>query len=792
MATSVVILNHVEAILNSTPDLIARIHHDLQTALASYERVTVHAVVSGFERNFSRKIILAVEADNGEAFLGGSRFRSFIAKLGYEDAVASDYDGWSTVVRDRRVSPRLFLSVQRVALSAVAVAGGRPRCAVLYEDAAQYYRDGTQTDGILNLHDAVLRAVESNLYTVDSLVRVLREIFQELGQSFYSCAKISPAAVDFYKQKLRMTGAKPSAMNQWQTDLAALRRMTTWLSCGNISPAAPQSVVWHDPFDYVSWLLNHGEVPKTFVGPSHGDLHGKNILVDCTGDKEASFRDVQSPTLIDYGDMALNNVPMWDYVKLETELKVRLLTELYRHQEIREEVFSAVETGNPFARLLFRWKRLNRNGSLPNSIDEENRWTLFVLLFEQRLNQRLNQVFHSDDLTQDRDLLAEAASPASRLAAAETALHSIRRESARWLCHKMGRQSHDEWRDEFDFALAVYGLSTSKFSDNSYLQRNRIAALVSAGAAVTRFERRRKIVQARCAGSFNSGPQPSYLIPLFHGYQAWKRHKDWPLAATWFESAHEQFPTAIPLIREYALMLASQGAELDRKSKPGGQELRKKATALIEGVATEFHESSLNPYLQAVTVCEAFDDLELLSRTGRIYKDLGDIDWTTSFPNLKAQDLGNRPPGQHYGAARDYYRAAFAMSQDHYPGGNYAVTALLAGNADEARQAASQVADLCKQSPLSQMNDEDRFWLFATESTMALILQEPQDAAAFLESALALVNSGGLQALQSTYDQFCRLYCALEPHIFEPLLGKLKACPTQPQKGPLTDCGGYH
>ena len=61
---------------------------------------------------------------------------------------------------------------------------------------------------------------------------------------------------------------------------------------------------------------------------SHGDLHGRNVLV---GVREGDDG-VVWPALFDYGRMAADNLIGWDFVELETELKVRAYPHVFGDQ----------------------------------------------------------------------------------------------------------------------------------------------------------------------------------------------------------------------------------------------------------------------------------------------------------------------------------------------------------------------------------------------------------------------------------------------------------------------------
>ena len=107
-----------------------------------------------------------------------------------------------------------------------------------------------------------------------------------------------------------------------------MRGDATWLLGGLDQPDSVAPPVYLDPVDYVALALDNDKIPPTLVGCSHGDLHGRNILVGVRRG-EAEF-----PILIDYGDMTPANVLVWDFVKLEMELKSRLLPKMCEDPDV--------------------------------------------------------------------------------------------------------------------------------------------------------------------------------------------------------------------------------------------------------------------------------------------------------------------------------------------------------------------------------------------------------------------------------------------------------------------------
>ena len=92
-----------------------------------------------------------------------------------------------------------------------------------------------------------------------------------------------------------------------------------------------------DPVDYLRSVEQCPQFcPLLLWGCADGDLHGRNVLVTAVSDE------VALPAAFDYADMGLDNLVGWDFVKLETELKVRALPRLHAHVGTWPEYHEAV------------------------------------------------------------------------------------------------------------------------------------------------------------------------------------------------------------------------------------------------------------------------------------------------------------------------------------------------------------------------------------------------------------------------------------------------------------------
>ena len=172
--------------------------------------------------------------------------------------------------------------------------------------------------------------------------RVIEQIYTDLGRWFYYDAQLSAdRARTFYEEKLRARHPLEDSrvLTLWsrpgsdsRPDLIALRRDAIWLLCGKEKPTDLNTTIapYLDPVDFLRWAIETGTLPKTLVGRSHGDLHGRNVLLG------VERGEAEYPAVIDYGMMAPDNVLAWDFAMLENELKFGLLPQLYRDLEARE------------------------------------------------------------------------------------------------------------------------------------------------------------------------------------------------------------------------------------------------------------------------------------------------------------------------------------------------------------------------------------------------------------------------------------------------------------------------
>lgn len=173
-----------------------------------------------------------------------------------------------------------------------------------------------------------------------------------------------------------------------------------------------------------------GLVPRVLVGCGHGDLHGRNVIVGVRNNEAVL------PALFDYENMSATNLLAWDFVKLETELKIRAADALWPNTSLRQYAW---QLGGLETELGERTERHRRDRNWPVAGGVTPRERLFSLIL------------------------------------------GVRREAAKWL----GQNRPEDWLHEYYFLAAAYGVFSVRYANQS--ARERTGAFVSAGVAASRF-----------------------------------------------------------------------------------------------------------------------------------------------------------------------------------------------------------------------------------------------------------------------------------------------------------------
>lgn len=691
------------------------------------EQITVGRLFLGYTPDWDRKLVLGVEVSCQDGY------DTHIVKIGSPKKVGADFDGWQACSRGQMISSRIFVPVRHVAL--------RPdRVAVVYRDAYTLFGPDRQTGSQQSLEDALRWTVRDDSPDPLSAERTISHVYTDLGRWFFPGAQPDLAAARrFFEHLLGVGDADPAkrVFDLWQSNeqRQGLRRDAIWILAGRDAPDADpfdHPARYLDPLEYLNWAFHQpsaqpSRMPETLVGRSHGDLHGRNVLVG------VRRGELEYPAVFDYGEMGVANVLAWDFAKLESELKVRLLPEICNDPAVKSELRRR-------SRLHLR---CDADAAIPTdnpAVERAERMACF-LAFEELLHEAALRIKTRTDAERIAPPPPSPPTPVAKLNRLLAVLLRVRKEAALWL----GFERHKRlelWRNEINFALTVCGLLNVRWDYDEVQQE---AAIVSAGVAAARMSAIPAVLNSAIE-AWAAAPSldvPSYRVPLAALHRQWTA-RAYDAGRTVVETlvlevesnptrfqARPAFRHAVPLIAEAALLEMECG----------------------------FYAPAEELLIDYRTQAVAYGDFETLGRIGRLFKDAGDRKWdefTGSFAEF-ARTAG----WQMYRKALAVYEQSFAATGDCYTGINAATLALLTHDAEKAERIAARVADICGRQ--HDHDKQDRYWLFATEGEARVVLggAELSKAKDYYASALQDLTPGQGGKASSSYKQLCRLWKAL-------------------------------
>jgi hypothetical protein len=389
----------------------------LQLAFRNAKDIVINDQVAGF-RAHDKEYILLVEVH--EPGCSGN----YVIKVKDSKKLEEELGAWEACRPDGLRHDLVFMT-----LDPVREPDGR-LAALLYQDAQQFIG----VDRTASLEDVFLGSVLYGVPTPESVVNVLTELFARIGHLLYRGA--SPS--DHEGQRITLNGGKTIEQHFDHWDKPGEPQNARRIA---IAALPLNQEGFCDPLEFFRFIQDQPEsgeshrkfVPRMLRGMSHGDLHGRNVLVGVI-DNEAHW-----PAVFDYEDMRADNLLGWDFVKLETELKIRAYAGVFSDKRLLD-----------YAGNVFR--------------------------FETTLCQA----------TEDcRRNVTEWPTPAGRTAE-ERLLHLllvIRRLAGKHLGDAHNRSA--EWLEELYFLLACYGVYGGRFSNLKEIEL--LGAFMSAGVTAARF-----------------------------------------------------------------------------------------------------------------------------------------------------------------------------------------------------------------------------------------------------------------------------------------------------------------
>lgn len=381
---------------------------------------------------------------------------SYVVKIGPGKALQREYRGWLSCWPTALRHDLVFLPIR-------AFPDNRA------EPQALIYGDAHQLIGVpqtCTLEQAMLNAVLHGLPTVASVREVLVQLYERAGHLFYQVGKEDSPIRNGYcleapgrSQPGHPNDAITRALESWETTprltqmrlevdnliqrldrpggeglptrrylgaAAYLQQVVDLLKRTHKTPA-----LLVDDGSGLPQVSRADVVPGMLRGPAHGDLHGRNILVGEVRDR------VLWPAVYDYEHMSDGNLIGWDFVKLETELKVRAYDRMFPRREAD--------------------------------------FVHDVHAFELHLAAQTEKHHHSGGWEAEGD-------PNTATGRLEAILMQIRHLASLHLGLNRGRANR--WLEEYYFLLACYGVVTGNFEN--LITRELLGGLLSSGVAAAR------------------------------------------------------------------------------------------------------------------------------------------------------------------------------------------------------------------------------------------------------------------------------------------------------------------
>ncbi|HEY7422973.1 MAG TPA: NUDIX domain-containing protein [Gemmataceae bacterium] len=425
---------HPDAFETTMTDLTCR----LRSLFPEARAIVVQDQYTGFRRR-EDEFILLIEIDDDH------RPGRHVVKLASPERLAVELAAWESCRPYGLRHDLVFMTLERGNIDG-------PLAGLVYGDAQQFLGDVP----VVYLESAFLGAVRHGSPSPAAVADTLVQLYERIGHLLYRQSFVDdPADANFVLNLPRLEESFPVWSQPGSEPVRARQDVNTW--------ASPEAGCFRDPVDYlqfvcqcVPWLgdppLSGGPppihppkwqegapsandlLPRMLRGCSHGDLHGRNVLVAIVRER------ARWPAVFDYEHMSPANLLAWDFVKMEAELKVRAYAALF-----------AGRRADAFIR----------------SVQD----------FEVEL-ARQTEACHDGRPWPE---VADRAPPHERLRAL---LLTLRRQAALHLGFDAARPSR-EWLEEYYFALTAYGVHAGRFP--SLGRSNLLAAYVSAGVACARF-----------------------------------------------------------------------------------------------------------------------------------------------------------------------------------------------------------------------------------------------------------------------------------------------------------------
>lgn len=331
---------------------------ELLTRAFPASTVFVSQRLGGFDSTKPQHVLMIEvfpDADAQRSQRHHDRVAAYVIKIGLESNIQAELAGWNAV-EPVGGDDSILLPLYDCPTT-LADASGNIWKAIRYADASRTIGTGTA----VSLESAVIDGSQHNLPTAQSICLCVQQVMMRLAASFHgnSCEEswsneraalwvswiadapfeAQPATKRFSETKLGQTisawRSRRHAPMIWQAQ-QILHTIHQERSRTRTCPSPVEAVDAYDQMiQLCMWAADSSErpecpvpallsaaVPSMLRGCAHGDLHGRNILV-------GKYRDVaDNPTVFDYELSGSDRLIVWDFAKLELELKTRALARI--------------------------------------------------------------------------------------------------------------------------------------------------------------------------------------------------------------------------------------------------------------------------------------------------------------------------------------------------------------------------------------------------------------------------------------------------------------------------------
>lgn len=277
---------------------------DAYSSAANLEAIVVTDVVHGYSDK-RPTTILAVE------MLDDSHSIPRIIKVGPMTELSPEIDGWNEMVNRGLIEPpdRFFMNLQNKVVSKADT------LVLEYQYGEDFLRG---CDEVISLEDAVNRCCRGDNPASVELQRAVKTIIDDVSNALY----YRGVELNTDKVKAHFGQRLGPFLGKWNDERYLQLRK-------RLSPALADPSIFLDPIHFLSVWLDPAcgaPFPSCLFGPCHGDLHGRNIRIGLKDEE------VHGAVAFDYEKMSLMRPIAREFVKLETELKVRLLDTVVRER----------------------------------------------------------------------------------------------------------------------------------------------------------------------------------------------------------------------------------------------------------------------------------------------------------------------------------------------------------------------------------------------------------------------------------------------------------------------------